>query len=69
MDTLSNCFHLDEAISEHIDFEAWGEGLDLIERERLAIGKAIRGAGDELERVKSLLINRVKSGLGLIEHG
>jgi hypothetical protein len=59
---------VEEAISEHIDFEAWNEGLNRIERERLAIGKVIRGAGDELERVKSLLNNRTKSELGLIEH-
>jgi len=53
-----------EAISEHLDPEAWSEGLDLIERERRAIGQAIKGVGREIRRVKALLINRAKSLLG-----
>ena len=57
-----------EAIVQHMNVEAWNERLDRIEREKHAIGHAIESSKPELERVKTVVINRARSELGTVEH-
>jgi hypothetical protein len=57
-----------QAIEKHIDRDLWAEGLDLAQREGEAIARAIVSTKPELERVKTVLLNRVKSELRLVEH-